>query len=839
MGRKKLKADVYIKLQKIAEEIELKNANRDILDDKFSRSKTLFDYQVGALQNGIKILWKYFEDLKEDKAKFVKLYEDTDVYDDLHIDLKSHKFSGVLREFFKVEELNRREVIPFREISNRMSFWMATGSGKTLVIIKLIEILHTLMENGLIPQKEILFLTYRDDLLKAFKKHVEEYNALKEMKKQLYPVSLKDYEREVKQKTLSRRVFFYRSDLLSNERKENILNFRDFLTLDRDEKPFGNWYVILDEAHKGDTQESKRQAIFSILSQKGFLFNFSATFTEPIDIVTTVYNLNLNEFIKKGYGKQVYVLQENASAFRDKSDFSKEEKRKIILKNFILLSAVKRAYKKIKEAKGLLYHNPLSVFLVNSVNTANSDLFLVFKEIESIGKKIESERFEEAKKELLDELGSARYTLGEKDYTLSFLKEILSKVKLKDIYPEVFNSKSGGNIEYIVNRDNKQEILLKLDSSDRPFALIKIGNIANWIKEKLIGYKSNDSFEGGSYFENLNTPESSVNLLLGSRAFYEGWDSNRPNLITFINIGTGTDAKKFVVQSVGRGIRIEPMKGKRKRISALSLNDKQIGKLYENYKNECRALETLFITATNKGAVETVLTELELVKKAEGFEEIGLWENEKVNEKPLYVPVYRKELKRIFEDSAPPKFEMSKENLEFLENYFKFVPEERFILERNATFQDFTEVKKLIDNHRKFIRTSTERHYRNGDFLIDRLISYLSFEREEISGFSSAKEKIVHFRKVKVKTSYKEQFLKLAEKVKNATFITDDELFDMVASGEINKEEFKRLKESQKFIEQELDYVKLRKLAQHFYIPLVYSEKKVEWIKHIIPNLRK
>ncbi|MHB8280303.1 MAG: hypothetical protein ACYDIA_22015 [Candidatus Humimicrobiaceae bacterium] len=44
--------------------------------------------------------------------------------------------------------------------------------------------------------------------------------------------------------------------------------------------------------------------------------------------------------------------------------------------------------------------------------------------------------------------------------------------------------------------------------------------------------------------------------MMGSRSFYEGWDSNRPNLLLFVNIGVGSDAKKFVLQSVGRGVRV-------------------------------------------------------------------------------------------------------------------------------------------------------------------------------------------------------------------------------------------------------------------------------------------
>lgn len=834
MATRRLEVKSYIKLQEIAEEIKLESTEWDILNDKFSVSKTLFDYQMEALSNAVKILWKFFEDLKGDKRKFSELYEEIDIYNNLCIDLKNHKFSSILKEFFETEKLNRKEVIPFREISNRMSFWMATASGKTLVIIKLIEILHILMESGLIPKKEILFLTYREDLLETFKEHVKEYNGHRSLKEQLRLVSLKDYEKEAKQTTLSRRLFYYRSDLISDERKENILNFRDFLELDTEKRSFGNWYIILDEAHKGDRQDSKRQAIFSILSQEGFLFNFSATFTDPIDIVTTIYNMNLDEFIKRGYGKQVYLLQKEASAFKSREDFSKEEKRKIILKNFILLSAVKKAYREIRNSSDLLYHNPLSIFLVNSVNTEISDLFLVFKEIENLGKNIKEEEFLTAKEELLGEFKNAKYTLGEKSYTLDFVNKILKSVIPQDIYREVFNSESGGNIEYTINKDNKQEILLKLDSSEQPFALIKIGNITKWINEKLTSYKFSDTFENESWFEKLNSPESSINLLLGSRAFYEGWDSNRPNLITFINIGTGTEAKKFVIQAIGRGIRIEPVKNERKRISRLSKNNNTLRQEFKKYKNECLTLETLFVTATSRRAVETILTELELVKRAEGFEEVPLWENEGVPGSPLYVPIYKRELKRILEEQTPPKFEMSEENLAFLETYLNLIPKERFILEKNSSFSELKELKEVVENHLKFIHLSSDRHYHNPKLLLDHLSSYLKLEKESVKDFSIAREKIVHFKKIKVRTDYKARFIQIAKKVKEVEFLTDDKLYDLVISKEIDKEKFKELKEQQRFIEQEMNSVKLRKLLQHFYVPIVFTQEKTDWIKYII-----
>ena len=83
-------------------------------------------------------------------------------------------------------------------------------------------------------------------------------------------------------------------------------------------------------------------------------------------------------------------------------------------------------------------------------------------------------------------------------------------------------------------------------------------------------YDIEEDFDDISLFENLDN--SSVNILMGSRAFYEGWDRDRPNIINFVNIGTQSEAKKFILQSIGRGIRIEPTKNNRKRLLPL-IND--------------------------------------------------------------------------------------------------------------------------------------------------------------------------------------------------------------------------------------------------------------------------
>ena len=161
---------------------------------------------------------------------------------------------------------------------------------------------------------------------------------------------------------------------------------------------------------------------------------------------------------------------------------------------------------------------------------------------------------------------------------------------------------------------NRQELAFKLKTSDRPFALIKIGDISGWLKDELAGYEINERFEDESYFESLNRENSDINILMGSRSFYEGWDSNRPNVINYINIGVGEDAKKFILQSTGRGVRIEPIKDQRKRLLFL-YNTKEVTQaLFDKLKDQVLPVETLFIFGTNRNALETVIKELQTEK---------------------------------------------------------------------------------------------------------------------------------------------------------------------------------------------------------------------------------
>jgi restriction endonuclease len=93
---------------------------------------------------------------------------------------------------------------------------------------------------------------------------------------------------------------------------------------------------------------------------------------------------------------------------------------------------------------------------------------------------------------------------------------------------------------------------------------------------------------------------------MGSRAFYEGWDSNRPNVIAFINIGIGKAAKKFALQSIGRGVRIEPFKNMKRRLEG-----------HEELRDWTVPIETLFVFGTNSISLGIILQTLSEVRERE------------------------------------------------------------------------------------------------------------------------------------------------------------------------------------------------------------------------------
>jgi len=810
--------------------------------ENFSRNKKLWDYQQEALKNAIIILWKYFEDFadyqederlevnQERKRKFFKWYKDNGLEEkiDIKLDKRKRNIYNLLTEYYPYEDSK----ISYEHFINRMCFWMATGSGKTLVIIKLIRILKELMERKEIPSYDILFLTHRDDLIEQLKKHIDEFNYSSETK--IYLRELKEYPEVKRQRNLfGITVFYYRSDNLNDEQKEKIIDFKNY-------NDNGKWFIFLDEAHKGDREEAKRQQICSILSRNGFLFNSSATFVDRRDEITCAYNFNLEKYINAGYGKYIGVLKQEIRAFREREDYSDEEKQKIVLKSLILLTYVKKFYMEITKINDSLYHEPLLLTLVNKVSTENADLKLFFRELEKIGKgEIKGEVFESALNELLDELKEESKFMF-KSGRIKISEKIIKKITKEDILYHIYNSKTSGEIEILRRISNKKELAFKLKTSDKAFALIKIGDISGWLKDELVGYEIQERFEDESYFENLNKEDSVINILMGSRSFYEGWDSNRPNVINFINIGMGENARKFILQSVGRGVRIEPLKDKRRRLLEL-YKSQEIGEdLFNQIKDKALPMESLFIFGTNREALKTILEELELEGKGEGESQLSLFINKEVKEHKLLVPTYKKANYSLMKKRELTSFEINEQELEILRNYIEFIQDDRvFLMRYNSDPEKIKILKESINNPDRF--KDSNKSFKNIDVLIQRIFNYFSIKPKELKGLKELEEEIKHYKNIKV---YLEDIDKIKSKIEKVKECPDknkkleDELSKL--SDEVRKDIEKLLiKEATEIYKFDHQSIRIKYVTHHYYIPLILSEtnsieEKMSHIRHII-----
>ena len=842
---------------------------------RFSNGKELWSYQQDALKSALVILFKFYDEFQDyqpnegpdtTNARRQKLYDwyaDTVRFDvhkrerkelDSSPDNANSKLRQLLPDYYELDEKN--PVIDFRDVCNRMSFWMATGSGKTIVLVKLLEILHILMLRAEIPNCDVLFLTHRDELLKQFLATVDEFNKDPRTPVHIELIELRRYSESKftppggllgRNNTL--RVFYYRSDNLRDEQKETIIDFRKY-------DNHGRWYVMLDEAHKGVADDARRKHIVNILSRNGFLFNFSATFVEQIDITTTVHNFNLSEFINQGYGKHIAILNQDITAFKGKNieDYSDEEKRKVVIKSMLLLAYTAKKVRDIRKLsdEGGLYHQPMLVTFVNSVNTVKADLQLYVEQVLAIGRgEVKASIWRQAKTELWDELKDSPKFLFEGESHPIFEKHDIENLTPEDVWRDVYNfeSQRGSEIEVLLRPGNRREIAFKMRAGTHPFALINIGDNTEWLREKLQGISKIETLESESFFDRLNDSESPINILMGSRTFYEGWDSNRPNVINFINIGVGKDAKKFIMQSVGRGVRIQSWRGRHQRVE----------KLREHFSDRSQFLklrdiatppETLYVMGTNRGALETVLQEMKKIQPPDqGLLEFKL--NPDARRHMLLVPEYKdqKQAKLLVEQTSPPKFEIASNDLDLLVSYSKSIPSDRvLLLHHGGTPKQIRHFRSSLKEPGRFYTGEANRAYRNLGVMVERVMGYYGIRISDIEGMRNLDmdEDIVHFHHI---TADSKHLKKLQEKVDQVLYSQTDEAEDEIRS--IEKEVKQRdlgFREEIQMIATRMqdqglissagyqDELTIEYLTNHYYNPVILSNEgnRIAYMKHII-----
>ena len=191
---------------------------------------------------------------------------------------------------------------------------------------------------------------------------------------------------------------------------------------------------------------------------------------------------------------------------------------------------------------------------------------------------------------------------------------------------------SGGGLHIADIGGNKGELGLKASGSDDYFGLIYIGDTPRFKKlvtEAEAGITVDEDAISGSLFEEIAKPGTTIETLIGSRKFIEGWSSWRVSNMGLLNIGRNEGSQ--IIQLFGRGVRLRGREMTLKRSSALD----------GDHPEQIRLLETLNIFALRANYVAQFRDYLEREGvPTEGLLELPLFirHNRALLDKGLVIP---------------------------------------------------------------------------------------------------------------------------------------------------------------------------------------------------------
>ncbi len=466
---------------------------------------------------------------------------------------------------------------------NKLAFWMATGSGKTLIMH--INYRQFLQYNRR-PLDNILLITPNEGLTEQ---HMDEMTASS------IPCERFTLEESGLGLLDHNTVRVIEITKLVQEKRGGGVS----VPVEAFE---GNNLIFVDEGHKGSGGESWRR-FRDALGQTGFTFEYSATFGQALsashrnELTTeygkaTVFDYSYRYFHSDGYGKDFHILNLQEETTQEKTEL-------LLLGNLLSFYEQQRCFE--EKADNLRPYNldkPLWVFVgssVNAVYTKNhqkrSDVLTVTRFLHHFLENKNGWAIEAIRKivggntGLIDTYGEDIF-VGRFEYLRGSRYD--ADVVFYDILASVFHAPAGGQLHMGDIRGRTGELGLRAGSSDDYFGLIYIGDTSTF--KKLVeaddaGINVEDDVISDSLFEGINSPASEINILIGAKKFMEGWNSWRVSNMGLLNIGRSEGSE--IIQLFGRGVRLRGIAFSLKRSSAID----------GEHPEHIRLLETLNIFA--------------------------------------------------------------------------------------------------------------------------------------------------------------------------------------------------------------------------------------------------
>jgi hypothetical protein len=450
---------------------------------------------------------------------------------------------------------------------SKLVFWMATGSGKTLVMhINLWQYLH--YSQGKVRHDNVLLITPNDGL---------SWQHLEELRKS--GIAAKHYG-----EAGSTGLFDSGSRLTVIEITKLTETKRGGgLSVEVD--AFGpNNLLLVDEGHRGASGEVWRE-LRRRLAERGFTFEYSATYGQIVNGASgdkrpalleeyskaILFDYSYPHFYHDGYGKDYWITN-----LKDETDTFNEW---MLLGNQLSFYEQYLLYEEHRESfRPYNLEKPLWVFVGHTVTGGKSQEDKeALTDVEQIVAFFDSflrhpgEWIARINKVLHGETGLKNRR--DEDIFIDLFPYLKSKgLSAEDIYEDmvgqVFWAQTGESVRAVELKAAAGEIGLRAGADSPYFAVINIGDVAGLMKLlEARGIVREEENITGSLFTRINEANSSVNVLIGSRKFMEGWDSFRVSSMGLMNIGKGEGAQ--IIQLFGRGVRLWGKGLSLKRSSAL------------------------------------------------------------------------------------------------------------------------------------------------------------------------------------------------------------------------------------------------------------------------------
>lgn len=443
--------------------------------------------------------------------------------------------------------------------NNKLTYWMATGSGKTIVMqANIMDYFEYIRANN--PEEiEVVITSPLKELIGQLRVEMREFFQ--------HPF-FNDFNWSLKIETTQGLVESYK------KQSHDIVGDKHFRLLLVDEAHIG-----LGGAEKGAFTTVRNELTKNI--QQSFMFEYSATFYDVSDshkdeyAKRIIYEYDYGKFYNDQYGKDFKF------GIVHKDDIAEDENKDIQrnldenLKAFADKLVAFEQYNQAHPTKPF----PDRPLLVMAGNTVSA----------SAEKKADNEENSDIAK-----------IIG-----------YFADLPKSGLEANLFYVQSG--TLHMLRSSVDGEVLLSYGENIEPFGLITVGDVSKFLAnaniKSLIAsgdviLKTPKFTLEQHYFRNIDHDTSPINILIGSRKFSAGWNSFRVSQICLINFGTGKGST--IVQMFGRGVRLKGLQGDGKRQELYYVREGDGEKVeFEDWKTRCtlskddyhllKHLETLFV----------------------------------------------------------------------------------------------------------------------------------------------------------------------------------------------------------------------------------------------------